>query len=78
MMTDEQLKLINEKAGQHLEGWLARLDEETSTEEDLLAELYAAMVAAYLYGYSPHIMAEMANDSANRLLDLVKTQEETT
>jgi len=56
MTEEERIKVINEKAGEHLKDWLERLENEEVTTDDLLASVYGGMVTAYLLGYSPDSM----------------------
>jgi hypothetical protein len=71
MTEEEQLKLINERAGAHLEDWLNLLEQEEVTQDDLLASLYAAMIVASLYGYSLNSMIKDAQAAAEKLLEAV-------
>jgi hypothetical protein len=73
-MNEEKIKLINEKAGLQLQEWLTLLETGQVTHEDVLSSLYASMITAYLYGYSPDTMAIDAKAAAERLINLVKIE----
>jgi hypothetical protein len=75
MTEEEKLEQINTNAANYLEDWLAQLEDGEVTENDLLSSLYAGMVTAYLYGYSPDAMAVDAKAAAARLIAMVETAE---
>jgi hypothetical protein len=74
MSEDERVKKINNNAAIHLQEWLQQL-EDSKDADDLLASLYGAMVAAYLLGYSPDVMAADAKAGAERLISLLEETE---
>ena len=74
MTEEERIKVINEKAGEHLKDWLERLENEEVTTDDLLASVYGGMVTAYLLGYSPDSMVEDARAGAERLMKQIEEQ----
>lgn len=76
MTEEERVKQINEKSAAYLQEWLEGLENGNVKEEDLLPSLYAAMVTAYLYGYSPDKMAVDAKAAAARLIAMVEKEEE--
>lgn len=75
MTEDKRLEQINKSAGTYLQSWLEGLENGNVKEEDLLPSLYAAMVTAYLYGYSPDTMVVDAKAAAARLLAMVEQKD---
>lgn len=69
MTEDKRNASINTNAVEHLKDWLKQLENEEVTEDDLLASVYAGMVASYLLGFDPVIMLEDAKAGASRLVD---------
>jgi hypothetical protein len=76
MTEEERVEQINKNAADFLQAWLIKLETGEVTETELLSSLYASMVAAYLYGYSPEIMTVDAKAAAARLLAMVENEEE--
>ena len=76
MTEEERVEQINKNAGAYLQSWLEGLENGNVKEEDLLPSLYAAMVTAYLYGYSPDKIAVDAKAAAARLIAMVEKEEE--
>lgn len=72
MTEEERVNAINLKAGEHLQDWLKKLEDEETTTDDLLASLYGASVAAYLLGYNPEVMVLDAKAGAERLMGLLE------
>lgn len=72
---DERTKKINENAVKHLEYYLKQLQNEEINHDDLLAVVYAGMIAATLLGYSPHDLADDAEKAATRISDLADAEE---
>jgi len=75
MTEEERVNAINLKAGEHLQDWLKKLEDKEATTDDLLASLYGASVAAYLFGYSPDALVDDAKAGAERLMELLKETE---
>ena len=79
-MTSERLAKLNENISSELETVLLEQEEGTKTEDQLLAEVYARMIAVSALGYSLSAMAESAEAAADRIMDLFEqtnTEEET-
>jgi hypothetical protein len=75
-ITEDRVKQINKASAAFLEDLLEQMENEELTSDDLFASLYAGMVAAYLYGYSPDGMVVDAKAAAERLLALAEETEE--
>jgi hypothetical protein len=75
---DEQARVesINKKVALILEEVLERLEDETLSADDFLAETYARLVAAYALGYSPGVLIENAQRAVERLNDVVEGMDE--
>lgn len=76
IMAEERVEQINKDSATLLKDWLSKLENEEVTQDDLLSSLYASMVTAYLYGYSPDAMAVDAKAAAARLIAMVEKDEE--
>lgn len=74
--TQEFVDRINAQAVPLLRNWLADLDSGRASDEDLLASVYAGMIVAFLYKYTPDRMAEEAKAASERLLALVADEVE--
>ena len=74
-MTDEDKhKLVNEKAIKHLQSLMEVMEErygDPEYEADLVAEMYAMMVAASMLGYYPITIAKDAERAANNIYKMV-------
>ncbi len=78
-MTPERLAQLNENISSEFENILLEQEEGTKTEDQLLAEVYARMIAVSTLGYSLSAMAESAEEAADRIMDLFEqtnTEEE--
>jgi hypothetical protein len=75
MTEEERIKLINARAGVHMQDWLGKLENKENTEDDLLAALYGGIIVAYLLGYSPDALVHDAKAGAERLIELLKETE---
>ncbi len=78
-MTPERLAQLNENISSEFETILLEQEEGTKTEDQLLAEVYARMIAVSTLGYSLSAMAESAEEAADRIIDLFEqtnTEEE--
>ncbi len=78
-MTPERLAQLNENISSEFETILLEQEEGTKTEDQLLAEVYARMIAVSTLGYSLSAMAESAEEAADRIMDLFEqtnTEEE--
>ncbi len=78
-MTPERLAQLNENISSEFENILLEQEEGTKTEDQLLAEVYARMIAVSTLGYSLSAMAESAEEAADRIIDLFEqtnTEEE--
>jgi hypothetical protein len=83
-MTDEKIqkeiqeeiriRAINERAFVHLNSLLQELDEETVSGDELLARLYAHMLAGYICGYAPHAMVEDARKASDKIISAVEKE----
>ena len=60
-----------------LEDLLESMVDESLDEDQFLAETYARLIAAKLLGYSVTVLAEDAQEAAQRLLDLTEEHEAT-
>jgi hypothetical protein len=74
-MNDERLKALNESISKEFEQILVEQEEGTKTEDQLLAEAYSRMIVLSAYGYNITSMAESAESSAERVLDLLESKE---
>ena len=78
-MTDEDKhKLVNEKAIKHLQSLMEVMEErygEVEYETDLIAEMYAMMIAASMLGYYPVRIAKDAERAANNIYKMVADEE---
>ena len=75
-MTDEErINKINTAAVKHLEDILLQLENETMSEDDLLAITYAHLIASVLAGYNPESFVNDAITAAHKLMDLVEEPE---
>lgn len=72
---NERIEKINTNAVKHLEDYLKQIENEEINHDDLLAVVYAGMVAAILLGYSPHALADDAEKAATRISDLADAEE---
>lgn len=72
---DERIEKININAIKHLEDYLTQIENEEINHDDLLAVIYAGMIAATLLGYSPHALADDAEKAATRISDLADAEE---
>ena len=75
MNEQERVDKIASAAGKILEGILESMEAETLDENQFLAETYARLIAAKLLGYSPTALVVDAEAAAQRLLDLVESEE---
>ena len=73
----ERLDKINKRSIEYLEEHLKDIEKFTDSNDDLetsdemLARVYALLIAAGVLGYDPVSIAEQAKESTNKLLSLV-------
>ena len=80
MTEEDKHKLVNQKAIKHLQSLMEVMEErygEVEYETDLIAEMYAMMIAASMLGYYPITIAKDAERAANNIYKMVHEEGET-
>lgn len=72
-MESERLEFLNTMISEQFEQILADQENEVSTEDQLIAETYARMIALSVYGFNLGAMAESADAAADRVMDLFES-----
>lgn len=75
-MNEERIAYINTNAQKHLEDWLAQLDNEEVSADDLLAALYGGMIAADLLGYQIEHVVSDAKIAADKIRNLAEESQD--
>jgi hypothetical protein len=73
-----RIRAINNRAYEHLNNLLAQLNKETIDGDELLASMYAHMIAAYICGYAPHVTVEDARTAAEKIIAMCEGTESQT
>jgi hypothetical protein len=78
MTEEEKVEVINKNAAIVLERLLKEIENETLDENEFLSETFARLIVANILGFSPSNLAQDAEESANRIFEMVEENEENT
>jgi hypothetical protein len=73
-MTPEKLIELNGMINDEFEQIIVDQENETKTENQLIAETYSRMIAVSMYGFDLMAMAASAQDAGDRIADILDAE----